>query len=80
MPQPNNKNKKEYGKKTTDERASRNAARAKYEKANGPCKGDIHHKDDNPKNNSSDNLACVSAKANRGWRKGKKGDGGRSKS
>lgn len=80
MPQKYNENKKEYGKKTTKDRASRNAARAKYEKEKGACKGDIHHKDNNPNNNDLSNLTCASEKKNRGWRKGKKGDKGRSKS
>lgn len=73
MPQPENKTKKEYGKKTVKQRASRNAARAKYEKANGPCDGDVHHKDGNPDNNDLSNLECTKEKSNRGWRKGKKG-------
>lgn len=64
---------KSYGKKTTDDRASRNAARAKYEKAHGECKGDVHHKDGNPQNNALSNLECSGTTNNRGWRKGKKG-------
>lgn len=69
MPQAYNDNKKSYGKKTTKQRASRNAARAKWEKAHGPCSGDVNHKDGNPENNALSNLECVGKKANRGWRK-----------
>lgn len=73
MPQPWNKNAKQYSKKTTKQRSSRNAARAKWEKANGPCDGDINHKDGNPENNALGNLECIKRKSNRGWRKGKTG-------
>ena len=72
MPQPYNKTKKAYGKKTSAQRSSRNKARAIWEKKHGPCNGDVNHKDGNPENNALSNLECVSQKANRGWR-GQKG-------
>jgi hypothetical protein len=59
-----------------ERRAGRNAARAKMVKAGLAEKGDgrdVHHKDRNPGNNSDRNLSVTSQKANRGWRKNKKG-------
>lgn len=49
-------------------RAARNAARRKMIKAGKARKGDgkdIHHKDGNPKNNSSSNLSVTTKKKNR---------------
>tara|TARA_R110000851_G_scaffold72147_1_gene160083 strand:- start:16 stop:234 length:219 start_codon:yes stop_codon:yes gene_type:complete len=47
-------------------RAGRNAARRKMGKRlMGNTDKDVHHKDGNPKNNSSSNLAIVSKKYNR---------------
>lgn len=56
-------------------RAQRNAARRKMVKAGLAEKGDgrdVHHRDRNPGNNSSRNLAVTSVKKNRGWRKGQR--------
>ena len=47
-------------------RASRNAARRKMGKRlMGSANKDVHHKDGNPRNNASNNLAVVSKKYNR---------------
>tara|TARA_Y100000401_G_scaffold98804_1_gene86780 strand:- start:365 stop:589 length:225 start_codon:yes stop_codon:yes gene_type:complete len=49
-------------------RASRNAARRKMEKAGRACKGDgkdVDHKDGNPRNNKRSNLRIQSKKKNR---------------
>jgi hypothetical protein len=47
-------------------RASRNAARRKIGKRlMGSANKDVHHKDGNPRNNASSNLAVVSKKYNR---------------
>jgi hypothetical protein len=76
MPKKRNRNlRKEYdeyhGKpEQKKRRAARNAARKKMEKAGLAKKGDgkdVHHKDRNPKNNSSKNLSVTSRKKNRGW-------------
>ena len=51
-------------------RASRNAARAKLMKGGSVRKGDgkdVHHKDGNPRNNKSSNLAVATKKANRSF-------------
>lgn len=51
-----------YNRKTVKQRASRNKARAKVAKRVGKSnlKGkEVHHKDSNPKNNSSKNLAVA---------------------
>lgn len=51
-------------------RAQRNAARAKMEKAGKVHKGDgkdVAHKDNNPHNNSSSNLAVQSKAKNRSF-------------
>lgn len=56
-------------------RASRNAARAKMEKAGRVRKGDgkdVAHKDNNPKNNSKSNLAVQSKSKNRSHTRMKK--------
>jgi hypothetical protein len=68
---------KTYGAKTTKQRAQRNAARAVYEKAKGPCDGDVNHKTPISKGGTNDigNLECVTETNNRGWRRGKKGYG-----
>jgi len=67
--------KKEYqeyhGKpKQIARRAGRNAGRSKAVKlgiaSNGDGK-DVHHKNNNPKDNRASNLACVSIKKNRGY-------------
>lgn len=50
-------------------RASRNAARAKMEKAHGKAAlagKDVDHKDGNPKNNAAKNLRVESVSKNRG--------------
>jgi hypothetical protein len=55
-------------------RAARNAARKKMVRNGAVRKGDgkdVHHKNRNPKDNSSSNLSVTSRKKNRGWRKGK---------
>lgn len=58
-------------------RAQRNAARREYEKANGdlPASTDVDHKRmlKDGGSNAKGNLRATSQKANRGWRKGKKG-------
>ena len=54
-------------------RAARNAARRKMLKAGLAEKGDkrdVHHRNRNPEDNRSSNLAVTSRKKNRGWRKG----------
>jgi len=51
-----------YNRKTVKQRASRNKARAKVAKMVGKSnlKGkEVHHKDSNPKNNSSKNLVVA---------------------
>jgi hypothetical protein len=53
-----------YLKKTVKERASRNKAR----KIMGAKKGEVHHKDGNPRNNSKSNLV-VARKNHGGGRK-----------
>ena len=53
-------------------RAARNKARRKMVAAGRVRKGDgkdVHHKDRNPRNNSSKNLAVTTQKKNRGWRR-----------
>jgi len=58
-------------------RAERNAARRKMVKAGLASKGDgkdVHHKDRNTSNNGARNLAVVSPKKNRGWRKHSRGN------
>ncbi len=54
-------------------REQRNAARAKFERANGdlPSTVDVDHKKmlDAGGSNSASNLRAVSQKTNRGWRK-----------
>lgn len=67
--------KKEYqeyhGKpKQVSRRAGRNAARAKAVKSGMACKGDgkdVHHKNNNPKDNRACNIASVSVSKNRGF-------------
>ena len=58
-------------------RAKRNAARAAYEKANGPLPSDVDvdHKRPMRKggSNTKSNLRAAAQKANRGWRAGKRG-------
>ena len=50
-------------------RASRNAALALIKKVNGgKPKGDVHHKDRNPRNNTPNNLSVVSKSRNRSRR------------
>lgn len=66
--------KKEYEKfqsseKAKKDRASRNKARRKMEKAGRVAKGDgkdVDHVDSNPRNNSKKNLRVVTKKYNRG--------------
>lgn len=56
-------------------RTSRNAARAKMQKAGRVKKGDgkdVAHKDNNPKNNSPKNLGVQSKAKNRSHKKMKK--------
>ena len=56
-------------------RASRNAARAKMEKAGKVRKGDgkdVDHKNSNPKDNSKGNLRVQSKSANRSFPRTKK--------
>jgi hypothetical protein len=56
--------------KQVSRRAGRNAARAKAVKSGMACKGDgknIHHKNNNPKDNRSCNIASVSVSKNRGF-------------
>lgn len=56
-------------------RAARNAARRKMVKAGLASKGDgrdVHHKNRQPEDNRSRNLAVTSVKKNRGWRKGQR--------
>ena len=62
---------KEYHSKGEQKknRASRNTARRRAERAGEVSKGDkkdVHHKDGNPRNNTSSNVAVVSRKKNRG--------------
>lgn len=55
-------------------RAARNAARRKMIKAGKARKGDgkdVHHKDGNPRNNKSSNLASTSKKKNRSLKRDK---------
>jgi hypothetical protein len=62
--------------KAKKDRAARNAARRKLEKAGKVRKGDgkdVAHRNSNPRDNSSKNLSVSSIKANRG----KAGEGGR---
>jgi len=57
-----------------EKRSSRNKARRKAEKIKGKSflRGkDVHHKDGNPKNNSSSNLAVTSKKTNRSFKRNK---------
>ena len=50
-------------------RASRNAALSLIKKVKGgKPKGDVHHKDGNPRNNSRNNLSVVSKSRNRSRR------------
>jgi hypothetical protein len=66
--------------KAKKDRASRNAARAKLEKAGRVKKGDgkdVDHKSMNPRDNSDKNLRVVSKSKNRGH--GKTGNGKRKK-
>ena len=56
-------------------RAARNAARRKMIKSGLAEKGDgrdVHHRNRNPQDNRSRNLAVTSTKKNRGWRKGQR--------
>lgn len=51
-----------YNRRTVQERASRNKARAELAKRLGKSKlegKEVHHKDSNPKNNSSKNLSVA---------------------
>jgi hypothetical protein len=51
-----------YNRRTIDERASRNKARALMVKKHGKAKlrgKEIHHKSSNPKNNTAKNLAIA---------------------
>ncbi len=62
---------KEYHSKDEQKknRASRNTARRRAERAGKVKKGDgkdVHHADGNPRNNSKSNLKVVSRKKNRG--------------
>jgi hypothetical protein len=53
---------KAYNRKTVDERAARNAARAEYKKKYGVAavKGkEVHHVNSNPKDNKSSNTRLV---------------------
>jgi hypothetical protein len=63
---------KEYGAKTSAQRSQRNKARRAYEKANGPCDGDVNHKKPIAEGgtNAASNLECSSDTKNRGWRRG----------
>jgi len=57
-------------------RAQRNAARSKMVSTGKASKGDgrdVDHISRNTANNKSSNLRMTSQKANRSWRKGKKG-------
>lgn len=73
--------KRDYAKfqsspKAKKDRASRNRARAKMEKAGRVRKGDgkdVDHKSMNPRDNSSKNLRVVSKSKNRGHGKTTKG-------
>lgn len=63
-------------------RASRNAARAKMEKAGRVHKGDgkdVDHKDSNPNHNGSGNLRVQSAHNNRSYSRKKEKHGKRGK-
>lgn len=51
--------------------ASRKRASRAHAKKNGKCKGDVDHKDGNPKNNSPSNLRCVSKGKNRSFKRNK---------
>lgn len=71
---------KEYEYHGTEEqkkrRAKRNAARRKKMREGAVSKGDgkdVHHKDRGSLSNAPSNLSVTSRKANRGWRKGRKG-------
>lgn len=58
------------------QRAAAGRARYKMEKKHGKTAltgKDVDHKSMNPHDNSDSNLRIRSVKANRGWRKGKKG-------
>jgi len=57
-------------------RASRNAARAKMERAGKVRKGDgkdVAHKNNNPRDNRKSNLGVQSKKSNRSFPRNKKG-------
>ena len=77
MPAKKRNYKKEYadyhsGASQKKDRASRNAARKKMERAGRVKKGDgkdVDHRDRNPRNNSSKNLRVSSKRANRGRNK-----------
>jgi hypothetical protein len=70
------KKRKEVSSGSNGDNAKRKAARRKMEKSGRVSKGDgkdVAHKDNNPKNNSSKNLAVQSKGKNRSFsRKGKK--------
>lgn len=62
--------------KAKKDRASRNKARAKAVKAGKAKKGDgkdVHHKNNNPRDNRSSNLQVTSKSKNRSFKRNSKG-------